>query len=527
MLKWTLQQQRKSLQLLSHSSISGSTQENSKHSKIKKQISRGNYRSSNEFTSKNASLKMPTMTHTLERRLHRRSLDNHLDSALDERRRSRNSLTGNHNKENFGVHFMRQSFGNTSLSALQDLSNGKSPRRSMDETPPTGPTINIKRRNLRRASLQLERTPNSNEYRSRFSDDFAPDDDITPLSRLKFRNKIKEDSLSSSRMGDATLDRMLDAIIESARKDVKDVCQQQTPNKTRDMEKEQDKDESIHEMEVRTPQHLKRQRVVRRKNPKNTDKKTSKENRKSRVEENTENHESTLKESNTDAEAPLPPQREMIGLTLPNGIPSPETPTFLKNPNHTSLLNMDTPLQNLTFNVGDNVQHCSTPTLGESQTIKRCLSFSCASEEDDDASYSTSKRGSVGSSIGSSSNEILNGSCSLNSLDMGSGRGSVDVAIYLNKDTLNVHVIRCRDLQRPNGNTSTNLNAYVKVALICGESQNQNPYFQRTVVHRHSNRPYFDHCFKFDLSELAAAVEEIKPEDRLQMSVWHRDRQHK
>lgn len=87
-----------------------------------------------------------------------------------------------------------------------------------------------------------------------------------------------------------------------------------------------------------------------------------------------------------------------------------------------------------------------------------------------------------------------------------------------------ISVIRCRDLQRPNGGSSNSLNAYVKVALI-RESQNQNQYFQRTVVHRHSNRPFFDHCFKFDLSDVAAAVEEIESEDRLQMAVWHRDRQ--
>uniref|UniRef100_A0A1I8NSQ2 Uncharacterized protein n=1 Tax=Stomoxys calcitrans TaxID=35570 RepID=A0A1I8NSQ2_STOCA len=529
MLKWTRQQQRKSLQLL-HSSLAYPSLESPSNLQIKKTSYSNNFVASPEYSSRNLTPKMPTMTHTLERRLHRRSLDNQLDSALgEERRRSRNSLTGNHNKENFGVHFMRQSFGNTSLSALQDLSNGKSPRRSTDDTPtppPPAPSINIKRRNLRRASLQLERSPNLNDHLgSRFSDDFALEDDITPLSRLRFRNKIKEESLSSSRMGDVTLDRMLDAIIESARKDVKEICKQKTPEKPKkEVEKEQDKDESIHEMEVRTPQHLKRQRVVRRKNTKHTDKKQGKENRQRRIEETEANQKGLKNEGNTFLVSP--PQREMIGLTLPNGIPSPETPTFQQHANHLSLLNMDTPPQQLTFEVGHSVQRCSTPELGESQAIKRCLSFSCASEEDADASYSQSKRGSVASSIASSSNEHYSGSCSLNSLDMG-GRGSLDVAIYLDNETLNVHVIRCRDLQRSNGSSANTLNAYVKVALMRGETQHQNQHFQRTVVHRHSNRPYFDHCFKFDLSDLAAAVEEIKPEDRLQMSVWHRDRQHK
>lgn len=442
MLKWTRQQQRQSLQLLQStlSNPSKQTHPSSLKTSAKKRYSTGNFSKVSDSSLK-SSLKMPTMTQTLERRLLRRSLDNHLDGSLDDRRHSRHSLTGNHNKENFGVHFVRQSFGNTSLSALQDLSNGKSPRRPQEETPP-GPTINIKRRNLRRVSMNMEpNTPSSNEHTgSRFSDDFATEDDITPLSRLRFRNKIKEDSLSSSRMGDVTLDRMLDAIIESARKDVKQVCQHQTTDKEED--KENDKDESIHEMEVRTPQHLKRQRVVRRKNPKTTDKKKQKEKTKANREEKEsleEKPEQPIKHSECPSTSrAVQPQREMIGLTLPNGIPSPETPTFQPNANQKCLLSMDTPPHNLVFEVSNSVQHCSTPTVAEAQAIKRCLSFSCASEEDEDASYSNSKRGSVASSLTSSTNEQLSGNCSSTSLAV-AGRGSLDVAIYLDNETLNVH----------------------------------------------------------------------------------------
>lgn len=83
-------------------------------------------------------------------------------------------------------------------------------------------------------------------------------------------------------------------------------------------------------------------------------------------------------------------------------------------------------------------------------------------------------------------------------------------------------VIRCRDLQRSNG--SINLNAYVKVALN-RKSQTEHQGFQRTAVHRHSSRPYFDHCFKFDLSDLSQTLNELDEDDRLQMAVWHRDRQ--
>lgn len=85
-------------------------------------------------------------------------------------------------------------------------------------------------------------------------------------------------------------------------------------------------------------------------------------------------------------------------------------------------------------------------------------------------------------------------------------------------------VLRCRDLQRSNGAAASSVNAYVKVALI-RKSDNETQYFQRTAVHRNSSRPQFDHCFKFDLSDLTQAVKEIDDEDRLQMAVWHRDRQ--
>lgn len=64
------------------------------------------------------------------------------------------------------------------------------------------------------------------------------------------------------------------------------------------------------------------------------------------------------------------------------------------------------------------------------------------------------------------------------------------------------------------------------MALI-RKSQTEHQGFQRTAVHRHSTRPYFDHCFKFDLSDLNQALENIDEDDRLQMAVWHRDRQHK
>lgn len=184
---------------------------------------------------------MPTMT-----RMHRHSSSN----AMEETRGRRRNASGNANKENFGVHFMSSPFGNSSLIALQDLSNvhGKSPQR----------------RSFSEGSGPRQATPQLAALRC-----------LPRIGGAAGANAGHEDSqLSSSRMGDTTLDRMLDAIIESARKEVR--CKHQTaaaaasasttaaaatPGSTGEWS-----ESSIHEMEVRTPTHLRRQRVVRRKN---------------------------------------------------------------------------------------------------------------------------------------------------------------------------------------------------------------------------------------------------------------------
>ena len=78
-------------------------------------------------------------------------------------------------------------------------------------------------------------------------------------------------------------------------------------------------------------------------------------------------------------------------------------------------------------------------------------------------------------------------------------------------------VIRCRDLCRANG---APVNAYVKVAIISDATTNNSDNgFQRTAVHRNSHRPYFDHRFTFDLCGNETA--------RIQLAVWHRDREFK
>ncbi|XP_067635413.1 uncharacterized protein PsGEF isoform X3 [Eurosta solidaginis] len=491
--------------------------------------------------------KMPTMTHVLERRrLQRYSLDNHLD--VHSPRRVRHSLTSIANKENFGVHFTRSSFGNTSLTAFQDLSNGKSPVR-VEYTPTRPPALraltpsNVSL-NVKRQSTSNSGTPTT---RNRFSDDFASaETEDTPLTHLRFRGApLREDSLSSSRMGDVTLDRMLDAIIESARKDVPRLQamraaeknqQTQTPHTLNKCSPAivSDSEVSIHEMEVRTPTHLKRQRVVRRKNTK-----TSDARRKLEVEVKTPPQEQQQR--------PKP----LIGLTLPNGIPSPDTPLFKQTTmNNAELLAMQTP-PNATFIIDNNCaengmsntsardaelqERSSTPTLEEAHSIKRCLSFSSAmSDEEYDADFSNAaKRSSVASSNTSSTmGDHFNSRCasrsSQNSLK-GAGsaavRGNVELTISVERRQLNLHVIRCRDLQRPNGSTA--LNAYVKAALIRNKpiaKQVENS-FQRTAVHRHSSKPFFDHHFRFDLGAHETDAAGGGAGERLQLAVWHRDRQ--
>lgn len=183
-------------------------------------------------------------------RMHRHSSSN----AMEETRGRRRNVSGEANKENFGVHFMSSPFGNSSLIALQDLSNvpGKSPQR----------------RSFSEGSGPRQATPQLAALRC------LPRIGGAPVGAAAGHGAHEESQLSSSRMGDTTLDRMLDAIIESARKEVR--CKHQTtatatattaaaaaatPVSTGEWS-----ESSIHEMEVRTPTHLRRQRVVRRKN---------------------------------------------------------------------------------------------------------------------------------------------------------------------------------------------------------------------------------------------------------------------
>ncbi|XP_041565716.1 uncharacterized protein LOC108137138 isoform X5 [Drosophila elegans] len=393
---------------------------------------------------------MPTMT-----RMHRHSSSS---AVVEESRGRRRGVgvpgAGDANKENFGVHYVSSPFGNASLIALQDLSNvhGKSPqRRSFSEG--SGP---------RQATPQLAAL----RCLPRTTGGAGGGASVVAL---------EDSQLSSSRMGDTTLDRMLDAIIESARKEVR--CPKPTLGNTTStaasaastilVDNGEWSETSVHEMEVRTPTHLKRQRVVRRKNPHKT-------------------HQTTTSQAQS--------------------------------------------------------HHHQTKKMEQLQLIpstKRCLSFSSssASSDLDEDEQQVAKRSSLASSSASASSSATPPSHSGDSnsgadLDLeASQRGSIDVSIAYDakEQQLNVHVIRCRDLQRSHDSGNGSINAYVKVSLS-GGMQNQPPGahcsgsslnsgYQRTAVHRHSGRPYFDQRFSFPIP----SGEEANGQ-HLQLAVWHRDR---
>ncbi|KXJ70248.1 hypothetical protein RP20_CCG024371 [Aedes albopictus] len=379
-----------------------------------------------------------------------------------------------------------------------------------------------------------------------------------------------EPSLNSSEMGDITLDKMIDAILESAKKDhpkrsssvkskqpkipsptytaaddpasdlYKDTLIEQLPPKLiAQVETTIILEESTHvnEREVKTPEptktskslrqsltrfvlaspldacHLRRQKAVRRKNKADQVEKEPAEKKPCR-----------------------------IGLTLPNGIPSPETPKTTSHsqskldqlaqmqtpPETVIVVESDLPTSKSTFKPDHalstieemtpsirsiDLQGTSTPTGSTDgafsiEKTRKCLAFSPTLSED-----SLEKRRSVASSTTSR--------CSRSTSAV---RGSLDLQLRLEEDAnpnkLHVHVIRCKDLQRGAGGST--INAYVKVAVVNpASSGGTDQGFQRTAVHRNSSRPQFDHRFVFELDP-GVDLEDTR---RVQLAVWHRDRE--
>ncbi|KAJ9576440.1 hypothetical protein L9F63_006653, partial [Diploptera punctata] len=126
---------------------------------------------------------------------------------------------------------------------------------------------------------------------------------------------------------------------------------------------------------------------------------------------------------------------------------------------------------------------------------RRCLSF---------ASPSGSVRPRRTSSVRVNSSKILK--------DFNHSRGELELAIYANSGLLTIHVISGRNLRRSGGKSC---NAYVKVTLVPSSEERT---FHRTSVHRESSCPWFDQKFSF----------EILPTDlekRVFVSAWHRDKE--
>ncbi|XP_035907050.1 uncharacterized protein LOC118509900 isoform X2 [Anopheles stephensi] len=394
-------------------------------------------------------------------------------------------------------------------------------------------------------------------------------------------------SLNSSEMGDLTLDKMIDAILESAKKDSRWATPR--PKRSLSVKSKQSKGSSptytpaddpaadlyleprcpprmlrqdgettiileetashINEREVKTPDtkqeqhravsvtaakvdffrqsliksvaaspleaacHLRRQKAVRRKHKLETGGNSAKVG--------SQQNEATLDDCPT---------------------ASPETPHMLCNQSKLSQMNaMQTPIRdteliryepehphshqirsaNATPDIRSiDLQGTSTPTGGSIEKSRKCLTFSPTPSED-----SIEKRRSVASS----SNSRCFRTSTLTGSAMGTGalRGTLELSIQLEQDRrLHVHVIRCKDLQRNTSTSSTAgsnaINAYVKVALISpgGSQTSQTDLgFQRTTVHRNSSNPCYDQRFQF----------ETHPNDerRVQLAVWHRDREYK
>lgn len=306
-----------------------------------------------------------------------------------------------------------------------------------------------------------------------FNDDADPvakrqKTDPTPFSFKKPKaertNNNDDESLHSSQMGDVTLDRMIDAILESARKDrpkrstsVKSKDSVMSPtytpaddpasdlNLTGDLELspmtylQTDKtiiiQEQCHnEREVRTPDslklkrkrspnscHLRRQRAVRRK--------VTKENK--RTKKKSFPRIITLNDS-----SPPTPHYEMeetyLRKTL-DELAQIETPKHINanNPFYPASQNEEKFLQmsdcskmsNETTPDTMNWHASSTPTMGEANIIRKCLTFSPPGTSDE----SLEKRHSVASSISRYTRTPI-------------ANGTIDVAIHVDEHTNKLHI---------------------------------------------------------------------------------------
>ncbi|XP_059056507.1 uncharacterized protein LOC131850326 [Achroia grisella] len=215
---------------------------------------------------------------------------------------------------------------------------------------------------------------------------------------------------------------------------------------------------------------------------------------------------SSLKSQKTDLDSKR--SRELFGLTSENGVPSPITPVAsLKRTSNV----LSEERAHKTSKLDEDLfpSDAFTPVI-EHKSSRRCLTYS---PEECSINSSEEKRRSVAS----------------NRLERSSDRsqllkGTIDLEIITRDDVIDVHVIRCRDLQRSSGKIDE-INAYAKV-VISGvtESQalsSQRSIFQRTSVLYGKREPEFQRHLKLPLPIA------VYDHQMLHVSVWHRDKKYR
>ncbi|CAH2100360.1 unnamed protein product [Euphydryas editha] len=200
--------------------------------------------------------------------------------------------------------------------------------------------------------------------------------------------------------------------------------------------------------------------------------------------------------------------RDLFGLTLENGIPSPITP--LPNLKRSSNV-LSEERAHKTSKLGEELlsNDVMTPVL-EYKTSRRCLTYSpeeCSIESNEE------KRRSV------ASNRLERSTDRFQYL-----KPTIDLEITTRNDIIDVHVIRCRDLQRSTGKTD-DINAYAKV-VISGVTEDQSlpsqrSIFQRTSVLYGKREPEFQRHLKLPLPKA------VYDHQMLHISVWHRDKKYR
>ncbi|CAG9575463.1 unnamed protein product [Danaus chrysippus] len=200
--------------------------------------------------------------------------------------------------------------------------------------------------------------------------------------------------------------------------------------------------------------------------------------------------------------------RELFGLTLENGIPSPITPvTNLKRTSNV----LSEERVHKTSKLGEELvpSNAITPVI-EHKTSRRCLTYS---PEESSINSNEEKRRSV------ASNRLERSADRFQAL-----KGTIDLEVITKNDVIDVHVIRCRDLQRASGKVD-DINAYAKV-VISGVTEDQSlpsqrSIFQRTSVLYGKREPEFQRHLKLPLPNT------IYDHQMLHISVWHRDKKYR